>query len=189
MNSSLLTFLKQLKASGIERNIPNISKETGMFLNMLITIHQPKNILEIGCANGYSTIFLAEAAQRINAQVTTIDASAPSFAEAKEHIKKTGFSQNVEMIFGYGEEILPQLTLEKRTFDFIFVDAEKKKYKLFWELLQPLVSKKSVVIVDNVLKFPKKVQDFLDTISKDCSWKSVILPTNTEDGIMILINY
>ncbi|MFH1410438.1 MAG: methyltransferase domain-containing protein, partial [Patescibacteria group bacterium] len=91
MKKDLIKFLKELRAYGVKNNIPNVTEEVGRFLNMLIRIKNSKMILEIGCANGYSTLWMAEAAKAVGARVHTIDFSRPSLAQAKDNVAIAGF--------------------------------------------------------------------------------------------------
>lgn len=57
----IIPYLKKLRTSSLERRIPNISEKNAEFLKRLIQEKNPKHILEIGTANGYSTLCFAEA--------------------------------------------------------------------------------------------------------------------------------
>src|SRR6185295_17969714 len=108
----LQNFLKNLARYGKTKNIPNISEQTGEILQFLIHISRAKKILEIGCANGFSTIFLADAAQK--------------------NITAAGLSAFVEFRCGDGMKIVRS----PEKFDCIFIDAEKKRTHEFFTLAQ-----------------------------------------------------
>ncbi|MBU0706468.1 class I SAM-dependent methyltransferase [Patescibacteria group bacterium] len=127
MKKDLIKFLKELRAYGVKNNIPNVTEEVGRFLNMLIRIKNSKMILEIGCANGYSTLWMAEAAKAVGARVHTIDFSRPSLAQAKDNVAIAGFSDTVEFYLDDALRLIPKMD-RKLLFDFVFVDGEKASY-------------------------------------------------------------
>lgn len=176
-------FLKELKQYGLENNIPNISEEVGKFLNFLVKISGAKTGLEIGCANGYSTIWLAEAFQKNGGNLISIDFSVPSLKQAKENLEKAELAELVDFRFGDALKIIPQL---EQKFDFIFLDAQKGNYHLFWEIIKTKLHAKSIIVVDDVIKFPQKTQLFLEQMQKETEFDSQILPLDADDGIMVI---
>ncbi len=183
MREELKNFLKELKQYGIEKNIPNVSETVGKFLNFIVKISKAKTGVEIGCANGYSTIWLAEAFVHNEGKLTSIDFSAPSLKQARENITKLGFEDIVEFKFGDGIKILTQLD---QKFDFVFLDAQKGNYHLFWDLIKTKIHNGSIVIVDDVLKFPEKTQKFMEQMKKEKEFDYQILPLDQDDGVMVI---
>ena len=159
MDQNFLNYLKELKEYGIKNNIPNISEDVGFFLNALIRMRKPKNILEIGCANGYSTIWMAEAAKIVGAKIHSIDKSRPTFEQAKQNIPKAGFGDVVEFHFGDAIDVINGFSADLM-FDFMFVDGEKKSYLDFWKTAEPRLKKGGIVVFDDMIAFPGKDQEF-----------------------------
>ena len=178
-----LSFLRELKQHCIKNNIPNVSEEVGKFLNFMIKISDSKTGLEIGCANGYSTIWLAEAFQYNCGKLISIDFSTPSLEEAKKNLKKVSLNNVVDFQFGNALHVMPKLN---QKFDFVFLDAQKGKYLEFWEQIKTVIHEKSIIIVDDVIKFPEKTKGFLLQIKKEKTFNYQILPLDTDDGIMII---
>lgn len=89
----LKNYLRKLKASGLERNIPNISEQNAEFLKVIIREKNPAHILEIGTANGYSTLQFASALFDLHPTIqlsnyptiTTIEFAYNAHIEAVEH--------------------------------------------------------------------------------------------------------
>ena len=123
----IASFLINLRAHGRANDIPNISDETARFLTDMISISLARDVLELGTANGYSTIRIALALRETGGHITSVDYSAPSYDEAVENIKATGLDDIATLIFGNALEELPKFTPE--SFDFIFIDAQKKRKK------------------------------------------------------------
>ena len=185
MNKKTLNFLKNLKAYGLQNNIPNITERNGRFLNMLIKISGAKRVLEIGCANGYSTIWLADAVKHNGGKIISVDFSKPTFESAKENLEKAGLSDYVEFKFGNALEVVPKIKSPKK-FDFIFVDGQKRQYWDFWKAICGRLSDKAIVVFDDVLSFPHKTQDFMNKIKKVKGFDQVILPIDGDDGILVM---
>lgn len=186
MKPSLFDYLKALRAYGVENNIPNVTEEVGQFLNMLIKIRKPKTILEIGCANGYSTIWMAEAAQKLLAKVHTIDHSAPNFERAKKNIAETGFSDVVEFYFGKAQNIIPQMP-DLMQFDFVFVDGEKATYLDFWHLIESRLKPEAVIVFDDMIAFSQKTGAFFEFTKSLKGFDSLLIPMDEKDGILMMI--
>jgi len=89
MNPSIQKLLNELEFFG-QRNIGyyNIPADTGKFLYNMVLVSKAKNILEIGTSNGYSTIWLAEAARKNKGKVTTIEISESKVKVAKENFNR-----------------------------------------------------------------------------------------------------
>ncbi len=185
MDKKLIDFLKELKLYGIEQNIPNVTERGGQFLNMLVKIAKAQSVLEIGCANGYSTIWLAEAVSAIEGKIHAIDHSEPTFKSAKENLDKAGLSDRVDFYFGNALEVIPTIN-PSDSFDFVFVDGEKRSYWDFWEAILPRLSEGALVVFDDVISFPHKTKPFLEKIKNVPGFDQVILPIDGNDGILLL---
>jgi predicted O-methyltransferase YrrM len=185
MKNDLIDLLKRLKSYGVAKNIPNVSESAGQFLNMLVKITKAKNILEIGCANGYSTIWLAEAVAENNGRIISIDFSKPSFEAAKRNITEAGFSDIVDFHFGDALEIIPTIKNPEK-FDLVFVDGEKRSYSDFWNTIKNRLNNRAVIIFDDVIAFPYKTADFMKKMKNVIGFDQVILPIDKDDGVLIL---
>jgi predicted O-methyltransferase YrrM len=183
MKNPRINFLRQLKTYGIKKNIPNVSETTAAFLHFMIKSLKAKSALEIGCANGYSTIWLADALESTGGNLITCDVSKPSFDQAQENIKSCGLEKIVTFQFGDALELLPNL---KQKFDFVFIDAQKSLYHLYWEQVKALLTNSAVVVVDDVLKFPQKTKLFTELIQKESNYEHIVLPVDGDDGIMLI---
>ncbi|MFH0838091.1 MAG: class I SAM-dependent methyltransferase [Patescibacteria group bacterium] len=188
MKEDLELFLKKLKAYGNENNIPNVTDEVGKFLNMLIQLKRPRDILEIGCANGYSTIWMAEAARAVGARVHTIDFSRPSLAQAKDNVAVAGFSDTVEFYLDDALRLIPKMD-RKLLFDFVFVDGEKASYPDFWKAIEGRMNSGAVVVFDDMIAFPNKTKSFYDLIQSAKGVEQLLIPIDQNDGILMVIKY
>ena len=186
MNSELKQYLSELKAYGIEKNIPNVTEVVGHFLNIMILIHRPKTILEIGCANGYSTLWMAEAARKAGFEDYIMANSRPTFEEAQRNFSETGFDDIICPYFGEALSIIADFP-KSTYFDFVFVDGKKAAYLDFWHAIRPRLAKRAVIIFDDMIAFQKKTKPFSDFIASVPDFDSVLLPIDEGDGILLLV--
>lgn len=181
MTKLFLEKLNILKQHGIKELIPNISYEIGMFLNMLIKNKGVKNVLEIGTANGYSTLWMAEALKETHGKITTFEISIPSYKEAQENFKDFKLNKIIDSKF---ENFLNFKI--KNKFDLIFIDSQKNKTLDFFNKAKKLIKKDSIIIIDDVIKYKNKMALFYEYIEKQNEFYYVVLPIDIDDGIMII---
>lgn len=138
-----------------EDDVPLILKETEGFLSVLLDILKPENILEIGTAYGYSSIFFARKLPK--AHITTIDRAPKMISEAKSNFEKWDEGKRINFITGDAIEILDQLVIDSKNnndfkpFDFAFIDAGKSHYKDFFEKIEKLCTPNATIVCDNIL--------------------------------------
>ncbi len=183
MNKDRKKFLINLKKYGIENDIPNISETTGEMLSFLIKHKKVKSLLEIGCANGYSTIWFADALEKTGGKMVSYDVSFPSFEEAKKNLKDTTLDHLVDFRFGDAKILLKNV---KEKFDFVFIDARKSFYHIFWQLIKPLLTENALVVCDDVIKFKDKMKEFYEVIEAEKEFEKCIIPVDFDDGIMLI---
>ena len=122
-------------------------KHQGRFLSMISKIIKPKKILEIGTFTGYSTLCLAEGLET-EGEIDTIDNNYELKKIQNYFFNLSKLQDKINQFTCDAIEILPKL---KDKYDLIFLDADKKNYLNYLNLIVPLLSKKGVLISDNVL--------------------------------------
>ena len=127
----------------------------GRVLSLLSKIINPKYILEIGTYTGYSALCLAEGLQN-KGELHTIDVNAELYDIQRKYFDKSGFGEQVVQHTGNALEIIPQLT---ETFDLVFIDAEKKDYLKYLNLILPKTKSGTVILSDNVLWSGKVIEE------------------------------
>lgn len=139
--------LKKIKQKALDEHIPIIMDDTLEVIEKYLTNLQPKRILEIGTAVGYSAMcfstFLAE-----NGVIDTIERDEERVKEAKNNIKKVGVENKINIFEGDAVEILPTL---KDKYDVVFIDAAKGKYPFFLKESLRLLQTKGIIFADNIL--------------------------------------
>lgn len=149
LTSSKMDWIVELEENARLNNIPIMESVSIDFMLKHIRAYQPKRILEIGTAIGYSALRMLEASPE--AEMITIEKDEERYQEALENIQKQQKTNQIDVILGDALEVLPTLQNEKKEFDFIFIDAAKGKYREFFDLIHPLVTKNGWLITDNVL--------------------------------------
>lgn len=146
-------YLKALRQRSQAAMVPILLEETEGLLHQLVLLRSPKHILEIGTAVGYGAICFGTWCP--GAQVTTLEHAPEMAAQAEENIASAGLSHRVNVVPGDARQVLAKWSeeerKERRSYDFIFIDAAKGHYLEFWELCLPLMAKDCVVVSDNVL--------------------------------------
>lgn len=166
---------REFDASQSERlsRYRNIEPESARFLAILIRIQGSKRILEIGTSTGYSTLWLADAAQSTQAKVITLEIDPNRTSKAIDHAKELKLDCMIDFKVIDAGLFLQQCTQQ---FDFILLDAERDAYVDYWEYLQHLLEPKGgVLIIDNVISHAHEVQDILDLIASDSRFISTTL--------------
>lgn len=139
----------------------------GRVLSMISKLIQPKSILEIGTFTGYATLCLAEGMQA-NATLDTIDINEELYDMQRSYFNASGYGAQIKQHTGNALDIIPKLS---RTFDFVFIDADKANYPTYLELLIPKLKSGAVILSDNVLWSGKVVEK---VNSKDTDTKALL---------------
>lgn len=186
-----------MKKYAMENHIPVLRQNTASLLISLLRMKQPKRILEIGTAIGYSgTIILENTSEET--VLHTLENDENNIKIAKENFNKLGFNNRVTIFEGDAKSILPSL---KKSYDFIFLDGPKGQYIHYLPYLITLLNKGGVLFADNVLhrgrvfsgktiphknrSLIKNLEKFLIAVSESSELKTQII--NLEDGISISI--
>lgn len=139
----------------------------GRVLSMISKLIQPKSILEIGTFTGYATLCLAEGMQA-NATLDTIDVNEELYDMQRSYFDASGYGTQIKQHTGNALDIIPKLS---KTFDLVFIDADKANYPTYLELLIPKLKSGAVILSDNVLWSGKVVEK---VNSKDTDTKALL---------------
>ena len=189
-------FLDELEKRAIATGVPIIRKDTQAFLRFIIASHDPKEILEIGTATGFSCILMAEYSSA-DTRITTIEKYGKRIPIAEENIKASGYSDRIRLITEDASEVLPSL---QKSFDMIFIDAAKAQYPFYLNEADHLLKKGGIIVADNCLqggdilesKFAverrnrtihKRMREVLKEITSREEYTSAVLPIG--DGVAV----
>ncbi len=141
-------FLEELERTALADGVPIIRREMQSFIKVLLAVHQPKRILEVGTAVGFSTLLMCEYGKP-DLQMTTIENYEKRIPLAKENFKKAERESQITFLEGDAGEILKILT---EPFDMIFMDAAKGQYIHWLPDVLRLMYPGSILVSDNVLQ-------------------------------------
>ncbi len=127
----------------------------GRVLSMLSKLINPKNVLDIGTYTGYSALCLAEGIQP-KGQLHTIDTNEELYDLQRRYFDKSGFGNQIIQYTGNAINIIPKID---KTFDLVFIDADKQNYPNYLEIILPKLKSGSVILSDNVLWTGKVIEE------------------------------
>ena len=139
--------LEKIKQKALEEHIPIIMDDTLEVVDRILKEVQPKRILEIGTAVGYSAMCFSEYLQG-DGKIDTIERDEERIAEAKVNIKNVGVEDKINIYEGDAVEILPTLNDK---YDVVFIDAAKGKYPFFLKEALRMINPTGVRLADNIL--------------------------------------
>lgn len=141
-------ILDEIEREALDFHVPIIRKEMQSFLKLLLAMKQPKRILEVGTAVGFSTLLMAEYAPA-GCEIVTIENYEKRIPIAQENFKRAGRTSQITLLFGDAAELLKTLD---EPFDFIFMDAAKGQYINFLPDVMRLLKTGGTLVSDNVLQ-------------------------------------
>jgi predicted O-methyltransferase YrrM len=168
--SSLLINLEE-EASAEE--IPIVGPVVGELLYILARVCGAKRIIELGTATGYSGIYLAQACQEADGQLTTIEMSPDLAIRAQRNFEKAGLEQRVDIRIGECHAVMGDMQQKKEVHDFIFMDIDKEYYASALPLCHQLLKPAGLLLVDNAAF--NDAREFNQLIAESTEWKSVHL--------------
>lgn len=177
-------FIKNLRQYGIENTIPNITDVNVKFLVDLIKISKTKQMLEIWTANWFSWINFGIELEKVNWNLLSIDFSEKSHLEALENIKSVWLENTISLIFWNALDEIPKL--KDNSYDFIFIDGMMRRSKDFLELSWPKLKNWWIIIIDDVIKFRKKMVWLWEYLEEQ-KIEFNVLPIDEDDGVMMIV--
>jgi len=163
----------------------------GRILSMLSKMISPNRILEIGTYTGYSALCLAEGLME-DGKLYTIDINEELEDRVRQYFLESNYNQQIDFVIGDALHLIPRLN---ESWDIVFIDADKKNYTKYFNMVVASVKSGGYIIADNVLWSGKVVEKdhddedtlalrvFNDTLSKDPRFEVILLPVR--DGLLI----
>ncbi len=161
----------------------------GRLLSLLSKIKQPKHILEVGTFTGFATLCLAEGLSP-EGIIHTIDKNDEFQAIQHKYFEKSAYRDKIKQYLGNARDIIPTLP---QKFDLVFIDADKRYYPQYFEMILPKMNKGGLILADNVLWYGKVVdenakdaetkalKEYNEILAQDSRVEVVVLPVR--DGI------
>lgn len=145
-NELLGRTVAAMKKYAVDRHVPIMEDDGIKHLTALLAEQQPRKVLEIGSAIGFSALKMAEALP--DATVDTIERDEERYAKAADFIHDSGFGKQIRLF--HGDALDFDLNLLAGSYDAIFIDAAKGQYERFFEKYEVLLNKGGVIYCDNM---------------------------------------
>ena len=186
---------KELVDYAETNRVPIVSQDVARFIELLLKIIKPKNILEIGSAIGYSSLIMSKAS---DANILTIEKDEETFKVLKENLKKYDTDNKIKAINDDAINALKSMDKEEK-FDFCFIDANKSQYEEYLNLVYDLTSDNALILIDNILfrgfvakdednkryrTIIKNLKKFIEDVKSDKRFTASLLTVH--DGLLLL---
>jgi predicted O-methyltransferase YrrM len=174
-------FVKDFNRIGL-----NTAPGDAMMLRILVEAAKCKRGVEVGSATGFGAVNMGIAFERTGGQLFTIDYDKEMVAATKENLAKVGLEKVVTCIESDALKALPTI---EGPIDFAFLDALKKDYLKYLQLIEPKLKVGAVVVADNVIKSAKEMKDYLDYVQTSPNYDTVIIRSSMEKDDGMAISY
>jgi predicted O-methyltransferase YrrM len=161
----------------------NVEPETAEMLAVLARATKARRILEIGTSNGYSTIWLADAAQATGAELTSLDVEPSRTALARENLARAGLDGAAGLRTEDAAAVLR--AAPGGAFDLVFLDAERDAYAAYWPDLVRVLAPGGLLAVDNVVSHADQVRDFRALVDADDRVTQALVPIGA--GVLLVV--
>ncbi|PYM55463.1 MAG: methyltransferase [Candidatus Rokuibacteriota bacterium] len=162
----------------------NITPDTGRLLWILVHAIRATRLVEVGTSNGYSTIWLADAARTTGGRVTSLERNPEKVRLARANLARAGLADLVEIRAGVAAETLAALP---GPFDFVFLDADRPSYRTYLELLVPQLVPGGLLIADNVVSHRAELAEYLARVKAHPELVAVTVPIGKGEEIAVKV--
>lgn len=165
----------------------------GRILKMFCRMLRPRRILEIGTYTGYATLCMAEGLEG-DGLIYTLEINDEMEDFIMKYLPQSPYKDKIRLYFGDALEMIPRLD---ETFDMVFIDADKRLYSAYYDLILPKVRPGGLILADNTLwdgkvlevshssdKQTAGILEFNEKIKEDTRIEKVILPLR--DGLTMI---
>lgn len=198
LDEEIPKYLQDIEKEALANGVPIIKKTTQNLIRFIIRHANVKNVLEVGTAVGFSSIFMTEYMGE-DSKVTTIENMESRIVKAHENIKKSGKESQINVIEG---DATIELFKVEGSFDMIFIDAAKGQYNNYFNDIISKLKKGGILVSDNVLQdgdiinsryavtrrnrtIHSRMREYLYMITHNEEVDTIILPIG--DGVTISI--
>jgi predicted O-methyltransferase YrrM len=191
-------LLARMEAYAAETGQPIADPEVAQLMRMLVRIHRPRRLLEIGTNIGYSVIVLGRECGA-GAVVETIEIDRPTLTTARDFVAEAQLSCEVVFHEGAALDVLPSL---QGQFDFVFIDCVKTEYPGYLRTVMPKLAPGAAIVADNVLwkgqvaegardqgqrASTEALREFNRIITSDPRLQSIVLPIGDGLSVSVLV--
>jgi predicted O-methyltransferase YrrM len=192
MDATRRHFLDELYAHGrahdearedrLER-LRNVEPETAELLGVLVRAMGAERVLEIGTSNGYSTIWLGDAAEAVGGSVVSLEIEPKRTAQALDNLTRAGVHERVELRTQDAAEALAAFA--DGAFDLVFLDAERREYATYWPDLVRVLRPRGLLVVDNTLSHARELVEFSELVYSEQGVTSTLVTVGA--GVLLVV--
>ena len=161
----------------------NVEPETAELLAVLVRATRARRLLEIGTSNGYSTIWLGDAAQATGGELVSLEIEPARTALARENVARAGVGDVVTLRTEDAGQALRGFADD--AFDLVFLDAERDAYVGYWPDLVRTLAAAGLLAVDNVLSHAAELVDFRALVDSDARVTQALVPIGA--GVLLIV--
>ncbi len=191
-------ILSEIEKEALSAQVPIIRREMQSLLKLLLAMKQPRTILEVGTAVGFSSIFMSEY-NPVPCRIVTIENYEKRIPVARRNFERAGKSDVISLIEGDAAQVLREM---EGSFDFIFMDAAKGQYIHFLPDVLRLLAEGGTLVSDNVLQegdilesrfavirrdrtIHKRMREYLYQLTHHSKLTTAVLPIG--DGVTVSV--
>ena len=159
----------------------NLEPESAELLAVLVKATAPGTIVELGTSNGYSTIWLADAAEAGGARLISVEIDADRTEQARGNLERAGLSADLRT--QDAGELLR--AADDGAWDFVFLDAERPAYAGYWPDLLRALAPGALLVIDNVISHAEQVEEVTALIEGEPTVTTELVPIGA--GLRVVV--
>lgn len=185
LKNELAHFGAENDAREVERGrrMLNITPDTGEFLAVLVRFGTARRVLEIGTSNGYSTLWLAEAAAAIDGHVTTLEYAEDKAAMARDTFARSGLADRITLVHGDAGPWLAEAA--DASIDLLFLDSDRGQYAGWWPQLRRVLRPGGLLVVDNATSHAGEMEPLRTLLESDANFSTSLVPVGNGELLAV----
>lgn len=156
-----------------EQRMRAMHPDAARFLHIVAVGSRARSVVEVGTGHGYSTIWLALAAQKSGGRVVTYEIDPAIAEQARNNIAAAGLSDLVEIVVGDARTLLRE---RDEPVDLLFIDGEKDQYETYFDVVYKRMDTGSMILADNVVSHEYELADYITYVQNHPNLESVTVP-------------
>lgn len=165
------------------RRMLNITADTGELLSVLVRFGNARRVLEIGTSNGYSTLWLAEAAAAIDGHVTTLEHAADKAAMARATFARSGLQARITLVHADAGPWLADAA--DASVDLLFLDSDREQYAGWWPQLRRVLRPGGLLVVDNATSHAAQMVPLRELLAADAAFSTSLVPVGNGELLAV----
>ena len=170
------------KADRLDR-LRNLEPDTARVLSLLVRALRPSHVLELGTSNGYSTLWLADAAREINGSVVTAESAEFKIGLASANFARAGLSPYVTLVHGDAVRLLEHT--EPSAYDLIFLDSDRAEYPGWWPHVRRALRPGGLLVADNATSHIEEMAPLIALVTADPDFTTCLVPVGNGEFLAV----